>query len=187
VAALYDWEGDVVIKVSSPKEDSGLTEAELLATLAAVRARAALGDIPPWDGKTSGEELLPAELPPVGAVVAQREYAEADGLGVTEVRFANGLTALLKRTDFLDDDVQVTYASSASDCYHSDSSARRCGCSTPAGPGAASRSSKTRTRSRAGRRARWRMSSATPASLAMGRGVIKCRSLSVREQRYIRS
>jgi zinc protease len=94
--------GSRVVLAVSPQKD-GLTvptEADLQATLAAAAAVA----VTPWADSASDRALM--EQPPApAAVVSRRERAD---LGVTIVRFANGLEAWLKPTDFKNDEVAFT-------------------------------------------------------------------------------
>jgi zinc protease len=91
----------VVLAVAPEK--SGLmtpSEGELTATLAAAAKVAVM----PWTDTTSTRALL-EQKPERAAVVERRELG---AIGVTVVRFANGVEAWLKPTDFKNDQVMFT-------------------------------------------------------------------------------
>ena len=94
-------EGEVILAVL-PEKDSvkAPQEAELRAALAAADRVA----VTPWNDAVTDRPLV--EQPPTPAtVVSRREIAE---LGVTVVRFSNGVEAWLKPTDFKNDQVLFT-------------------------------------------------------------------------------
>lgn len=103
--AMFGDESRVILAVSPQK--SGLavpTETELREALSRADAVA----VTPWSDTTSAAVLM-ERLPEPGAVKDRREIPE---LGVTVVRFANGVEAWLKPTDFKND--QVLFSLTAS-------------------------------------------------------------------------
>ena len=93
--------GRVVLAVSPQKEGVTVPSPE---ALRASLARVADTPVTPWVETELTRELMP-NSPAPAAVVSRRELA---GLGVTAVRFANGLEAWLKPTDFKNDEVVFT-------------------------------------------------------------------------------
>jgi zinc protease len=94
-----------VIAVSPQKPELVIpTEADLRAALKAADAVAVM----PWSDTTTARELM-EKVPDPGEVVGRREIPE---LGVTIVRFRNGVEAWLKPTDFKND--QVLFSLTAS-------------------------------------------------------------------------
>lgn len=103
--AMLGDESRAILAVSPQK--AGLTvpgEAELREALSRAEAVA----VTPWNDTTSAAALM-ERLPEPGAVKDRREIA---ALGVTVVRFANGVEAWLKPTDFKND--QVLFSLTAS-------------------------------------------------------------------------
>jgi zinc protease len=94
-------ETQVVLAVSPEKAGLALpTEAQLRAAIGAAEKVA----VTAWsDAPTTGE--LMAKKPAPAAIESRRELAD---LGVTVVRFANGVEAWLKPTDFKNDEVRFT-------------------------------------------------------------------------------
>src|SRR6185312_10876226 len=76
------------------------TETELQAAISA----AAATRVTPWTDTTTTRALM--ENPPSGGSVASRRTLE--DIGVTIVRFANGVEAWLKPTDFKNDQILFT-------------------------------------------------------------------------------
>jgi zinc protease len=76
------------------------TEAELRATLATMAGAKPVA----WVDKAAGQTLM-AKLPAPGKIVSRRII---DEIGVTVVKFANGLEAWLKPTDFKADEIQFS-------------------------------------------------------------------------------
>ena len=104
IRALLADEGRVVLAVSPQKAGvSAPSEASLQATLAAAEAVA----VTAWADTTTTRALMEAP-PPVAAVSSRREL---QNIGVTVVRFANGVEAWLKPTDFKND--QIVFAMEA--------------------------------------------------------------------------
>jgi zinc protease len=88
----------VILAVSPQKPDITIpAEAELAAAVKAANAVA----VTAWNDAASGRELMP-KTPQAGKIVERREIPE---LGVTVVRFENGVDAWLKPTDFKNDQV----------------------------------------------------------------------------------
>ncbi|MDH3524585.1 MAG: insulinase family protein [Acidobacteriota bacterium] len=100
-ARAQQWltDEDRVILVSGPdKEEAGIPSAEdLLATFDRV---AGLG-VTPWVDRTRDEPLV-ASPPPPGAVVSEEEIS---AVGALRWRLSNGVTMVLKPTDFKNDEV----------------------------------------------------------------------------------
>jgi zinc protease len=91
----------VVLAVSPEKPNLSLpTESDLQAALASART----ATITPWSETTVARALMEKEPAPA-AIESRRTLAD---LGVTVVRFANGLEAWLKPTDFKNDQVVFT-------------------------------------------------------------------------------
>ena len=96
--AMFADESRVVLAVTPKKAGLAVpTEEELRGVL----SRAEAVEVTPWNDATSAGALM-ERLPEPGAVKARREIPE---LGVTVVRFANGVEAWLKPTDFKNDQV----------------------------------------------------------------------------------
>ena len=94
----------VILATSPQKADIKVpAENELTATLAAAEATA----VTPWNDTTSTRELIERKPEPA-AIAATRKV---DEVGLTIVRFANGVEAWLKPTDFKND--QVVFAMQA--------------------------------------------------------------------------
>ena len=94
-----------VIAISMPEKE-GIEppqEAELLALFAAVAER----EVDPYVDEVNDRPLL-AEIPAVTAIVEHKELPE---LGLTRWRLENGVTVLLKPTDFKNDEVLFTASS----------------------------------------------------------------------------
>ena len=94
-----------VILATSPKKD-GLavpTEAELRTAVAGAESVA----VTPWNDATSTAELMPRDPEPA----AIKDRRELPDLGVTVVRFSNGVEAWLKPTDFKNDEVLFSLVS----------------------------------------------------------------------------
>jgi zinc protease len=103
--ALFADTSRVVLAVSPRKPDLQVpTEARLQAALAAASAVA----VTPW-ADTETSTTLMEKLPEPGAIVSRREIPE---LGVSIVRFANGVEAWFKPTDFKNDQVLFSLAGS---------------------------------------------------------------------------
>ena len=103
--AMLADESRVLLAVTPQK--SGLTpptDVELREALTRADAVA----VTPWNDTTSATTLM-EKIPVPGAVAARREIPE---LGVTVVRFANGVEAWLKPTDFKNDQVLFSLAAS---------------------------------------------------------------------------
>jgi zinc protease len=99
--SLVSTRNRVVIADGPEKAGAPLpTEAELREILD--RTAAAKPD--PWVDKGAGRSLM-AKLPATGKIVSRRTI---DEIGVTVVRFANGLEAWLKPTDFKADEILFT-------------------------------------------------------------------------------
>jgi zinc protease len=91
----------VVLAVAPEKKDLALaTEAELTSAFASASRLA----LTPWSESDSSRPLL--ATPPQPAQVVEKR--ELQGIGVTVVRFANGVEAQLKPTDFKNDQVLFT-------------------------------------------------------------------------------
>jgi zinc protease len=91
----------VVLAVSPAKGGLAVpSPQELTAALAAVETVA----VTPWNEASTALALM-ADKPARGAVESERELAD---LGITVVRFANGVEAWLKPTDFKNDQVVFT-------------------------------------------------------------------------------
>jgi zinc protease len=95
-------EGSRVILATAPrKDDTPLpSEADLRAALRA----ADTVEVTPWSETTSRRTLMETKPAP-GTVTSRREIAD---IGVTVVRFSNGVEAYLKPTDFKNDQVLFT-------------------------------------------------------------------------------
>ena len=95
---LFGGTSRVILATSPQKEGLALpTEAELRAAVASIDKV----DVMPWNDATSTTALLPREPDP-GVVKDRRELSD---LGVTVVRFGNGVEAWFKPTDFKNDEV----------------------------------------------------------------------------------
>jgi zinc protease len=94
-------------KVTQQQRRRQPCETDILAVFAEVAKLASGGGIAPWKAGGSGQLLRPAQLPAAEPLRAQREWGEGT-LGVTEVVLANGMQVVLKKTDFLDDDIQFS-------------------------------------------------------------------------------
>ena len=102
---LFEDKSRVILAVSPAKDGLAVpTEADLRA---AVQKAEAVG-VTAWNDAASATELMAA--PPAPAAVAGR--SEMADLGVTVVRFANGVEAWLKPTDFKNDQVMFSLVSS---------------------------------------------------------------------------
>jgi zinc protease len=98
---LLGPDGRVVLAVSPRKSGVQVpTEADLRTALSSAEAVA----VTAWSDTTTGSSLM-EETPAPGSVESTRQIA---GLGVTVVRFANGVEAWLKPTDFKNDQVLFT-------------------------------------------------------------------------------
>ncbi len=96
--AMFADESRVVLAVSPKKAGLAVpSEADLRETL----SRADTVALTPWNDTTTTEALM-AKLPEPAAVTGRREIPE---VGITIVRFANGVDAWLKPTDFKNDQV----------------------------------------------------------------------------------
>jgi zinc protease len=94
-------EGQVVIAITPQKAGVVVpAEAELTAAL----ANAGKVAVTPWADTATATKLMET-LPSAGAVESRRELTD---IGVTVVRFANGVEAWLKPTDFKNDQVLFT-------------------------------------------------------------------------------
>jgi zinc protease len=103
--AMFADTSRVILAVSPQKAGVTVpTDAQLAAAIASADAVA----VTPWADTASSAVLL-ARAPDPGSVAARREIPE---LGVTVVRFSNGVEAWLKPTDFKND--QVLFALTAS-------------------------------------------------------------------------
>jgi zinc protease len=95
----------VILAVSPQKADLMVpTDAQLRAAVTKADAVA----VTPWSDTSSSAELV-ARMPEPGTVTERREIPE---LGVTVVRFSNGVEAWLKPTDFKNDQVLFSLAAS---------------------------------------------------------------------------
>jgi len=74
------------------------------ADLRAIIARAGTGTLAAWVDKAAGQSLM-AKPPASGKVTSRKSI---DEIGVTVVKFSNGLEAWLKPTDFKADEIQFT-------------------------------------------------------------------------------
>jgi zinc protease len=102
---LFDDTSRVIIAISPQKPDLKVpTDAQLTAALASADSVA----VAAWND-AAGASALIEKLPDPGTVTNRRELSE---LGVTIVRFSNGVEAWLKPTDFKND--QVLFALVAS-------------------------------------------------------------------------
>lgn len=100
-ARLLEPESRVVLAVTPQKDGLAIpTDADLQATLAAAASVA----VTPW-ADTAADRALMEQAPAPATIVSRRERAD---IGVTIVRFANGLEAWLKPTDFKNDEVAFT-------------------------------------------------------------------------------
>ncbi len=98
---LLSDENGAVLAVSPQKQDVRVpTETDLKAALASAEATATTA----WSD-TAATGVLMANKPPPGSVESRRELPE---IGVTVVRFKNGVEAWLKPTDFKNDQVLFT-------------------------------------------------------------------------------
>jgi zinc protease len=98
---LMEPESRVVLAVAPQKPDVPVpSEADLRASLADANAVA----VTPWTD-TAATRALMEQVPAPAAIVTRRERAD---LGLTIVRFANGVEAWLKPTDFKNDEVVFT-------------------------------------------------------------------------------
>ena len=103
--AMFADTSRVILAVSPQKAGVSVpTDAQLTAAIASADAVA----VTPWADTASGAVLL-ARAPDPGSITGRREIPE---LGVTVVRFSNGVEAWLKPTDFKND--QVLFALTAS-------------------------------------------------------------------------
>jgi zinc protease len=101
VATLFNDDSRVMLAVLPQKADaSAPSDDEMRKTLAA----AAQVAVTPWNETTVTRDLV--EKKPAPAAIASRR--ELPALGITIVRFANGLEAWLKPTDFKNDQVVFT-------------------------------------------------------------------------------
>lgn len=94
--ALTDPSG-FVVEASRPAGDDLVGEDELRAVLGAVAAET----LAPWTEKSLDVPLV-ANRRPAGRVIERNEITE---IGVTELKFSNGVTAYLKPTEFEDDTI----------------------------------------------------------------------------------
>lgn len=92
----------VVVLATTPKKD-GVTLPEG-ADLRAALEEGERAPIQPWADGTTTQTLM-TQLPTPGTVVSRRTLAD---IGVTVVKFSNGVEAWLKPTDFKNDQVQFT-------------------------------------------------------------------------------
>jgi zinc protease len=96
-----DGQGQVVLAVTPQKEGVRVpVEADLQAALTA----ATRVEVTPWSDATNARALI-EKVPEPARVESRRELPE---IGVTVVRFANGIEAWLKPTDFKNDQVVFT-------------------------------------------------------------------------------
>jgi len=101
---LFNDASSVILAVSPQKEGLAVpTEAELRAAVASAEKVAVLA----WTDAAATRELMP-RLPDPGIVKDRREIPD---LGVTVVRFGNGVEAWFKPTDFKNDEVVYSFAS----------------------------------------------------------------------------
>ncbi len=101
--SMFADQGRVVLAVTPQKAElQPPTEAQLKTALTAAESVA----VTAWNDAASSKPLM-ASLPEPGAVKERKEIPE---LGVTIVRFANGVEAWLKPTDFKNDQVLFTLA-----------------------------------------------------------------------------
>jgi zinc protease len=102
--ALFDDEAQVVIATAPQKEGLAVpTEAQLRDAMARADAAATT----PWNDTSTARALMET-LPDPGTI---RERREIPPLGVTVIRFANGVEAWLKPTDFQNDEVVYSLVS----------------------------------------------------------------------------
>ncbi len=103
--AMFADESRVVLAVSPQKAGLAVpSEADLREALAGADTVA----LTPWNDTTTTEALM-ARVPDPAEVTARREIPE---LGVTVVRFANGVEAWLKPTDFKNDQILFSFVAS---------------------------------------------------------------------------
>jgi zinc protease len=103
--AMFKGASRAILAVSPRKEGLAIpTDAELSKAMDS----AAAVDVTAWNDAGSGAALM-ARDPAAGAVKDRREMTE---LGVTVVRFSNGVEAWLKPTDFKNDQVVFTLVAS---------------------------------------------------------------------------
>ena len=101
---MFDDRSQVILAVSPQKEGLAVpTEAELRAAL----TRAEKVAVTAWADEAATAELM-AGAPDPGTVTSRRELPE---LGVTVVRFSNGVEAWFKPTDFKNDEVLISLMS----------------------------------------------------------------------------
>ena len=101
---LFSDSSRVILAVSPDKPDLKVpTEAELRAAVASAEKVA----VTAWADDAAGRDLM-AKVPEPGVVKDRREMAD---LGVTVVRFSNGVEAWFKPTDFKNDEVLYAFAS----------------------------------------------------------------------------
>jgi zinc protease len=101
-AEVVAGEDNRVILVAAPEKEgvSPPTESELRAVVRAVDSAL----IEPYDDGTVGEALL-AALPEPGAIVAESLYQDD---GIIEWTLGNGVTVVVRQTDFRNDEVLLT-------------------------------------------------------------------------------
>jgi zinc protease len=100
-ARLMEPESRVVLAVAPEKTAAPVpSEADLRAAIADAQSVA----VTPWADAAANRALMESVSPPA-AIVTRRERAD---LGLTIVRFANGVEAWLKPTDFKNDEVVFT-------------------------------------------------------------------------------
>jgi zinc protease len=100
-ARLMEPESRVVLAVAPQKTDVPVPSEADLRTAIEDATRVA---VTPW-AETAATRALMEDVPPPAAIVTRRERAD---LGLTIVRFANGLEAWLKPTDFKNDEIVFT-------------------------------------------------------------------------------
>jgi len=101
---LLDDDGRVMLAVGPQKDGLRVeTEGELTAALRAGEA----ATVTAWTDASSGRELMPTK-PTAGGIATRRELTD---VGVTVVRFANGVEAWLKPTTFKNDQIVFSMTS----------------------------------------------------------------------------
>jgi len=99
LAAGWTGKTNRVVAVSLPEKEG--IEIPAAAELLGVFARVAARELEPYQDHAVQGALL-AEIPPPAAIVETREFPE---IGVTEWTLANGVRAVLKPTDFKNDEI----------------------------------------------------------------------------------
>src|SRR5690606_128442 len=107
-----DTNRDILILAPDKDKDTLPDESTVTNWLAEIKA----ATITPYDDNMQDEPLLEA-LPEAGTVDKRMEKAE---LGVTELKLSNGVTVVLKPTDFKNDEIIVAASSPGGTSLYSD-------------------------------------------------------------------